>query len=378
MNAEKIQMVDLSAQYEKVQAEMDQAILDVVRSSQFINGQAVKSFTSALSDYLNKAYVVPCANGTDALQIALMALDLERGDEVIVPAFTYIATAEVIGLLGLKPIMVDVDPFTFNTTAELIKPKISDRTKAIIPVHLFGQSTDMEDILILAKEHGIAVIEDNAQAIGAKYTFRDGSTDFTGCMGDMGTTSFFPSKNLGCYGDGGAMTTRDHGFALKMQMIANHGQSKKYHHQVIGCNSRLDTIQAAVLEIKLKHLNEYSDARQSVAKYYDHNLSDIDGLITPTVAKNSTHVYHQYTLRVLNGKRNDLKAFLADHGVPSMIYYPLPLYKQVAFQSILETDFDLPVSEQLSHEVLSLPIHTEMKHETLAYIVEALRKFEYA
>ena len=377
MTREKIHMVDLSAQYEKVQKEMDQAILGVVRSTQFINGQAVKSFTSALSDYLNKAYVVPCANGTDALQIALMALDLEQGDEVIVPAFTYVATAEVIGLLGLKPIMVDVDPLTFNTTAELIKPKISDRTKAIIPVHLFGQSTDMEDILLLAKERGIAVIEDNAQAIGAQYTFRDGSSEFTGCMGDMGTTSFFPSKNLGCFGDGGAMTTRDHGFALKMQMIANHGQSKKYHHQVIGCNSRLDTIQAAVLEIKLKHLDSYSAARQSVAKYYDTHLADIEGLITPTVAKNSTHVYHQYTLRVLNGKRNDLKAFLADHGVPSMIYYPLALYKQVAFQSILESDYDLPVSEQLSHEVLSLPIHTEMKKETQDFIIETVKKFSF-
>jgi dTDP-4-amino-4,6-dideoxygalactose transaminase len=378
MTPEKIQMVDLYTQYEKVQPEMDHAILDVVRSTQFINGQAVKSFTSALSDYLDNAYVIPCANGTDALQIALMALDLKQDDEVIVPAFTYVATAEVIGLLGLKPIMVDVDPYTFNTTAELINPRLTDRTKAIIPVHLFGQSTDMEDILILAKDRGIAVIEDNAQAIGAKYTFRDGSSDFTGCMGDMGTTSFFPSKNLGCYGDGGAMTTRDHGFALKMQMIANHGQSKKYHHQVIGCNSRLDTIQAAVLEIKLKHLNKYSDARQAVAKYYDNNLAGIDGLITPTVAENSTHVYHQYTLRVLNGKRNDLKAFLADHGVPSMIYYPLPLYKQVAFQSILESDFDLPVSEQLSHEVLSLPIHTEMPSETQDFIIETIKKFDFS
>lgn len=371
-----IQMVDLKSQYLSMQKEIDDAILSVIHSTQFINGDEVRNFANNLSQYFNDAFVIPCANGTDALQIALMALELEPGDEVLVPAFTYVATAEVIALLGLTPKLVDVDPNTFNITADILKNHISDKTKVIIPVHLFGQSSDMEDILKLAKEYNITVIEDNAQAIGALYTFKDGSHDFTGCMGDMGTTSFFPSKNLGCYGDGGAMTTRDEGFAHKLQMIANHGQSKKYHHQIVGCNSRLDTIQAAVLNVKLKYLDNYALSRQKVANYYNENLVNLDFLSTPLKAENSTHVYHQYTLKIKNNQRDNLKNYLQEHNIPSMVYYPIPLYKQVAFNHLIDKDLYFKNTEELCNSVLSLPIHTEMKSEELDYIVDTIKDFQ--
>lgn len=368
-------MVDLKSQYEKIKDEIHAAIDSVLVNTDFINGKQVKLFTQNLSEYLDGAFVVPCANGTDALQIALMALDLEPGDEVIVPAFTYVATAEVIALLGLKPKMVDVDLKTYNTTADLIKNQITDRTKVIVPVHLYGQTTDMEDIRNLAAERKIHIIEDNAQAIGAKYTFSDGSTEFAGCIGDIGTTSFFPSKNLGCFGDGGALFTRNEELANKIKMIANHGQSKKYHHKLIGCNSRLDSIQAAVLNVKLKYLNEYSAARNNVANIYNEYLSDVDGLILPKQAHYSTHVYHQFTMRVIDGKRDALKNYLSQYNIPSMIYYPLPLYKQEAFLPLIDKDFDLPNSELLSHEVLSLPIHTEMDKDTQIYIINKIKEF---
>ena len=370
-----IQMVDLKTQYSRIKHEIDQAIMSVINSAQFINGDEVRAFAQNLSTYLDNAFVIPCANGTDALQIALMSLDLEKGDEIIVPAFTYVATAEVIGLLGLKPVLVDVDPFTFNTSSALIEEHISPKTRAIVPVHLFGQSSDMEDILALAKKFNLFVIEDNAQTIGAKYMFSNGDSDFTGCIGDIGTTSFFPSKNLGCYGDGGALTTRDEGFAHKLQMIANHGQSKKYHHQIIGCNSRLDTIQAAVLNVKLKYLNQYQLTRYNAAKYYTENLNDLDFIITPFEASNSTHVYHQYTLRVKSELRDKLKIYLASHGIPTMIYYPLPLYEQVAFKTIINTNIDLPISRKLCKEVLSLPIHSEIDKHTQDFIIEKIRMF---
>lgn len=375
----KIQMVDLKGQYLKIKEEVDKGIQAVIDSSAFINGPAVKSFTEHLSQYMGGCHVVTCGNGTDALQIALMALDLKPGDEVIVPAFTYVASAEVIGLLGLTPVMVDVDPRTFNVTVENIKKGISPKTKAIIPVHLFGQSCDMEPILEFAKEHNLYVVEDNAQAIGAYYTFSDGHRAKTGTMGTIGCTSFFPSKNLGCYGDGGALFTNDDTLAERIRMIANHGQQVKYHHKVIGCNSRLDTIQAAVLDVKLKHLDEYCKARYDAAAYYTDKLKAFDPneefVMTPREAANSTHVYHQYTLRVKNGKRDALKQYLADHEVPSMIYYPLPLQEQEAFKPITRAGEDLDIAKECAYSVLSLPIHTEITKDTQDYIVEQLINF---
>jgi len=298
-------MVDLFGQYNQISEEIDQAVLNCIRSTRFINGPAVKSFKQNLATYLGINHVIPCANGTDALQIALMALGLKRGDEVIVPTFTYAATAEVIGLLGLKPVMVDVDPDTFNITASIIERNITSKTKAIVPVHLFGQSADMEPIMELAKAYNLYVVEDNAQAIGADYTFSNGIVKKTGTIGDIGCTSFFPSKNLGCYGDGGAMYTNDEEIGSGLQMVANHGQKKKYHHSVIGVNSRLDTIQAAILDIKLRYLDRYSIARQKVAALYDETLSMISALQVPIRQENSTHVFHQYTLQIKNGKRDE-------------------------------------------------------------------------
>ncbi len=371
----QIHMVDLKTQYDHISEEIDAAVLDCIRSTRYINGPAVQEFKTNLGQYLGANHVIGCANGTDALQIALMALGLQPGDEVIVPAFTYAATAEVIGLLRLSPIMVDVDPDTFNTTAELVKAAITPKTKAIIPVHLFGQSTDMEPILELAKAHNLFVIEDNAQALGATYSFKDGSTKKTGTMGHVGCTSFFPSKNLGCYGDGGAIFANDDEIGFMLQTIANHGQKKKYHHSVIGVNSRLDTIQAVILDIKLKHLDTYSKNRQQVAKQYDASFKDIDGLKIPVRQHNSTHVFHQYTVQVTNGKRDELKASLLDKGIPSMIYYPIPLYKQEAFAQYHEGKKELPVTEQLCESVLSFPIHTEMETSTQDYIIQSVVDF---
>ena len=371
----QIQMVDLNGQYKKIKTEIDQAVIDCIASTAFINGPAVKEFQTNLERYLGVKHVSPCANGTDSLQIAMMALDLKPGDEVICPAFTYVATAEVIGLLGLTPVMVDVDPQTFNITAEFIEKAITPKTKAIVPVHLYGQSCDMEPIMQLAKKHNLFVIEDNAQAIGADYTFSDGRKAKTGTIGHIGSTSFFPSKNLGCYGDGGALMTNDDTLAQKMQMIANHGQEKKYYHKVLGCNSRLDTIQAAILNIKLNYLDQYSIARNKMASCYDEAFSTINELEVPARQLNSTHVFHQYTMKVKNGKRNELQQYLLELGIPSMIYYPLPLYKQEAFQQFVSTDFSLATTEQLCDEVLSLPIHTEMNVEDMNSICTCIQSF---
>lgn len=372
---EPILMVDLLGQYEKIKLQVDEAILKVIQASLFINGPQVKSFENKLQEYVNIAHVVSCANGTDALQITLMALGLKPGDEVIVPAFTYVATAEVIGLLGLTPVMVDVDPDTFNITAELVKPAITEKTRAIIPVHLFGQCTDMEDLLALAESCNIYIIEDTAQATGAVYTFRNGEKKQAGTMGHIGCTSFFPSKNLGCFGDGGAVFTASKKLAEQVRMIANHGQIKKYYHEVLGVNSRLDTLQAAILEVKLNYLDNYSMARNIAASYYDNNLSQIDGIKTPFRALNSNHVFNQYTIQVLNGKRDELKEFLKDHGIPSMIYYPLPLFDQGAFKAIGRCVGSLETSSQLCKQVLSLPIHTEMDEKTQHYIVNIIQSF---
>lgn len=375
----KIQMVDLKGQYLKIKDEVDAGIQNVIDNTAFINGPIVRDFAQHLSEYMGGCYVTTCANGTDALQIALMALQLKPGDEVIVPAFTYVASAEVIGLLGLTPVMVDVDYDTFNVTVENIKKALSPKTKAIIPVHLFGQSCDMEPILAFAKEHNLYVIEDNAQAIGAVYTFSDGCKAMTGTMGTIGCTSFFPSKNLGCYGDGGAIFTNDEALAERIHMIANHGQRVKYHHSVIGCNSRLDSIQAAILDVKLKHLGEYCAARYEAASYYTQQLKAFDPeekfFVTPKELPNSTHVYHQYTLKIKNGKRDELKAFLAEQGVPSMIYYPLPLQEQEAFKLITRAGEELDKSRECACSVLSLPVHTEMNHAIQDVIISAVKSF---
>jgi len=371
---ENIQMVDLVSQYQNIKAEIDDAIISVAASAKYIRGPQVQSFQENLANYLDVNHVIACANGTDALQIALMALGLERGDEVIVPAFTYVATAEVIGLLGLKPVMVDVDSSTFNITAVQIEKAITNKTKAIVPVHLYGQSCDMEPIMKLAKKHNLFVIEDNAQAIGSDYSFFDGSTKKTGTLGHIGCTSFFPSKNLGCYGDGGAMFTSDGELANKIRMIANHGQAKKYHHSVIGVNSRLDTIQAAILDIKLKSLDIYSEARNSVAKKYDEAFKCIESIDTPVRDVKSSHVFHQYTLKIKEGKRDKLQEYLKERNVPSMIYYPIPLYKQKAFESYWD-NIPLECTEDLCANVLSLPIHTEMGANTQEYIIENVINF---
>jgi dTDP-4-amino-4,6-dideoxygalactose transaminase len=371
----KIEMVDLKGQYSKIQNEIDNSILDSIRSANFINGPAVSEFSKNLSEYLGDVYVIPCANGTDALQIAMMALGLEPGDEIIVPSFTYVATAEVIGLLNLKPVMVDVDPIHFNITRENFEQAITPKTKAIVPVHLFGQCADMEPILALAKEHNLFVIEDTAQAIGAVYTFKDGIKKQAGTMGDIGCTSFFPSKNLGCYGDGGAIYTNNPELAERIKMIANHGQVKKYVHKYIGVNSRLDTIQAAILNIKLKYLDEYSNARRAAADRYDILLAGLNELITPVRANNSTHVFHQYTLQVKNGKRDDLKKHLETEGIPAMIYYPVPLNEQEAFKTIGVVTGSLNTTEELCRSVLSLPMHTELTEAQQIFIAKHIQSF---
>lgn len=368
-------MVDLKGQYARIKSSIDSAIADCIESTAFINGPQVKSFSDNLASYLDVPHVIPCANGTDALQIAMMALQLEPGDEVIVPSFTYVATAEVIGLLGLIPVMVDVDPISFNITAEIIKGAISARTKAIVPVHLFGQCADMDPIVALAKAHGLYIIEDVAQALGADYFFPDGRKAKAGTIGDIGCTSFFPSKNLGCYGDGGALFTRHAGLAEKIRMIANHGQEKKYVHKYIGVNSRLDTLQAAILDVKLKHLDSYAAARQKCASYYDQHLGDTEGISIPVRVPYSSHVFHQYTLRIGSNKRNELKKHLECSGIPAMIYYPIPLNKQEAFAKLGRAAGTLDVSAILCEQVLSLPIHTEMEQQQQDYIIENIKAF---
>jgi UDP-2-acetamido-2-deoxy-ribo-hexuluronate aminotransferase len=366
----KIQMVDLKSQYEKIKTEVDAGIQDVISNTAFINGPAVKEFQADLEHYLNVKHVIPCANGTDALQIAMMALDLKPGDEVITASFTYVATAEVIGLLGLTPVLVDVYEDTFDINIEAIEKAITPKTKAIVPVHLFGQCADMERIMALAKKHNLFVIEDVAQAIGADYTFSDGKKVKAGTIGTIGCTSFFPSKNLGCYGDGGAIYTNDDVLAKKLRMIAHHGQSVQYVHDVLGVNSRLDTIQAAVLKVKLKHLDEYATARNKAADYYDKAFANHPKLKTPVRAKNSTHVFHQYTLQLINVDRAKLREQLAERGIPAMIYYPIPLHKQKAYASERFDKEDFPITEKLCATVLSLPMHTEMDEEMLNYITD--------
>lgn len=368
-------MVDLKGQYEKIKTEIDEAVLNVLGSTAFINGPAVAQFQENLEKYLGAKHVIPCANGTDALQIALMALDLNEGDEIIVPSFTYVATAEVIALLKLKPVMVEVDENTFNLTAEILEKAITPNTKAVVPVHLFGQTCDMQPIMEVAEKHNIYVIEDNAQAIGSDYRYSGGSTRKAGTIGHIGTTSFFPAKNLGCYGDGGAIFTNDDALAAKMRMIANHGQSKRYYHDVIGVNSRLDSIQAAILDVKLKYLDDYAKARNAVAEKYDAAFSEIEELQTPVREVNSTHVFHQYTLRVKNGKRDELQNHLTEKQVPANIYYPVPLNEQKAFKGFVPEKLDLPITEMLCREVISLPVHTEMDAETQDYIIESVKEF---
>ncbi len=370
-----IQMVDVRGQYLQIKEEIDAGIQEVIDSCAFINGPKVKVFQANMESYLNVKHVIPCANGTDALQIALMALELKAGDEVIVPAFTYVATAEVIALLGLVPVMVDVDPDTFNVTADIVEAAITSKTKAVVPVHLFGQVTgDMVEIMELAQKHNFYVIEDNAQAIGANFKANNGSISKSGTIGHIGCTSFYPSKNLGCYGDGGAIFTNDDKLGVNIKKIANHGQVKKYHHDVIGCNSRLDSIQAAVLDVKLKRLDQYCEAREKAATYYDKNLAGIEGLVVPVREKRSSHVFHQYTLREQTGRRDELQAYLKEKDIPSMVYYPVPLYKQDAFKHYAP-DINLSVTEQLCNEVISLPIHTEMNYEIQDIIIEAVKSF---
>ncbi|MBO9691822.1 DegT/DnrJ/EryC1/StrS aminotransferase family protein [Chryseobacterium sp.] len=371
----KIQMVDLKGQYQKIKNEIDAGIQDCIDKTAFINGPAVKEFQQDFEKYLGVKHVIPCANGTDALQIAMMALNLQPGDEIICPAFTYVATAEVIGLLGLKPVMVDVNEDTFDIQLEDLDKYLTPKTKAIVPVHLYGQSADMEQILKFAEKHNLFVIEDNAQAIGSDYTFSDGTVKKTGTIGHIGCTSFFPSKNLGCYGDGGALMTNDDELAFKIKMITNHGQEKKYYHKILGCNSRLDTIQAAVLKVKLKYLDDYSAARNRMADYYDKNLVAIAEIQIPKRTGNSTHVFHQYTLKVKNGKRDGLQKYLAEKNIPSMTYYPLPLYKQEAFLQYVDEGFSLPVTEQLCKEVISLPVHTEFDQGVLDVIITEIKNY---
>ncbi len=368
-------MVDLVGQYKKIKKELDKAIIETIESSEYINGIKVKEFQKSLEEYLDVKHVIPVANGTDALQIALMGLGLKPGDEVIVPAFTYIATAEVIALLGLTPVMVDVDLNTFNLNMEVLEKSITKRTKAIVPVHLYGQTADMEDIVSIAQKNNIAVVEDNAQAIGADYYFSDKHIKKAGTIGNIGTTSFFPAKNLGAYGDGGAIFTNDDDLAKKMRMIANHGQSKRYYHDIIGVNSRLDSVQAAILQVKLKYLDEYIKARQKVADYYDKAFSKIDSIQTPFRADFSSHVFHQYTLRIKNGKRDELNEYLKSKNIPNNIYYPVPLYKQKAFKHLAGKVTYLPNTELLCEEVISLPIHTEMTNDIQDVIIENVLNF---
>jgi dTDP-4-amino-4,6-dideoxygalactose transaminase len=370
-----IQMVDLKSQYMKIKPQVDQAINDVLSSTQFINGEHVKSFQNELAAYLGVKHVITCANGTDALQISMMALGLKPGDEIITPSFTYIATTEVIGLLGLKPVFVDCDAENFNISVDEVEKAITKKTKAIVPVHLFGQSSNMKSIMSLAKKYNLFVIEDNAQAIGSDYLGFN-QPQKTGTIGNIGCTSFFPSKNLGCFGDGGAMMTNDDELAEKLRMIANHGQSKRYYHDIVGCNSRLDNIQAAVLRIKLKELDQYILNRQKAANYYDQNLKDLDQLTLPYRNLDSNHVFHQYTLKLYDSiVRDELIQYLADKNIPAMVYYPIPAHRQKMFSKIPNSYGNMKVTNWLTSRVFSLPMHTELSTLQQDYIIENISNF---
>lgn len=372
----KITMVDLHGQYQKIKPEIDQAIQEVLDSTAFIKGPQVSQFEKSLSDFHDGAHAITCGNGTDALQIAMMALDFKSGDEVILPVFTYVATAEVIALLGLKPVFVDVKKDSFNIDIDQVEANITPKTVAIVPVHLYGQCADMEPLLEIAKRKKLYVIEDYAQAFGAEYTFKDGSVKKAGTMGTIGCTSFFPSKNLGCYGDGGALVTTDKLLAEKISIIANHGQRVKYYHDLIGVNSRLDTLQAAILNVKIKHIKKYEQNRQAVADYYDKALSGLPFLSIPVRSANSTHVFHQYTLQLKGVDRDHFRQYLESHSIPSMVYYPVPLHFQKAYQISGIEKGAFPISEKLSDCVISLPIHTEMDNDQLSYICEKIRDYK--
>ncbi len=367
-----IPMVDLKTQYHRVKNEIDRAILDVVENTAFINGPAVKEFQTGLEKYMHVKHVVNCANGTDALQIAMMALDLKPGDEVITTSFTFVATVEVIALLQLTPVLVDALPGTYNIDPVALEKAITPKTKAIVPVHLFGQCADMESIMAIANKHNLYVIEDNCQAIGAYYTFSDGTRKQAGTIGHVGTTSFFPSKNLGCYGDGGAMFTNDDALAEKLRMISNHGMKVRYYHDSIGVNSRLDTIQAAVLNVKLAQLDTYIANRQRAAAYYDNAFANHPNITIPARDPKSTHVFHQYTLVLKGVDRAALQAKLQEKGIASMVYYPVPMHMQKAYTDPRYKEGDFPVTEELSSNVMSLPMHTELTEEQLAYIVQGM------
>jgi dTDP-4-amino-4,6-dideoxygalactose transaminase len=370
-----IHMVDLKQQYLNIKNEVDAAIAGVLDSTVFIGGPQVADFSISLAEYLDIKHVIPCANGTDALQIAMMALDLQPGDEVITPSFTYVATTEVIALLKLKPVFVEVNPRTFCVDPEAIRKAITPKTKAIVPVHLYGHACEMEEIMSIENEHHLFVIEDNEQAIGGDYTFRNGTTKKTGTIGTIGCTSFFPSKNLGCYGDGGAMFTNDDALAEKLKMIANHGQKKRYYHEMVGCNSRLDALQAAILNIKLPLLDGYIHARRNVADFYDNAFANNEKITTPFRADYCKHVFHQYTLILENVDRDGLVSFLAENNIPSMLYYPVPAHKQKMFASFGGADYHLGKTDWLTHRVISLPIHTEMDEEQLNFITQKVLEF---
>ena len=379
----KIQMVDLQSQYDRIKDEINKSVIGVIQDATFINGPTVKSFQNNLEAYLNVKHVIPCANGTDALQIAMMALDLKPGDEVITTNFTFAATVEVIALLNLKPVLVDVDLNTFNIDVDKLEKVITSKTKAIVPVHLFGQSANMEKIMLIAKEFNLFVIEDNAQAIGAEYQFKSGLKLKTGTIGDIGTTSFFPSKNLGCFGDGGALFTNSDGLAKKIRGIVNHGMYERYHHDVVGVNSRLDSVQAAVLNAKLPHLNSYNKSRQSSARKYTEALKSCNEIKTPTFSNGCKvicqnchcHVFHQYTIRILSGRRNKLANFLSDLKIPFGIYYPIPLHKQNAYKNKNYKDQDFKNTNTLCDEVISLPMHSELTDDQIDYISSKINKF---
>ncbi len=371
----KIEMVDLGAQYEAIKGEIKEAIDEVLESAIFIGGPVVQRFQKGLETYLGVKHVIPCANGTDALQIALMAIDAKPGDEIIIPSFTYIATTEVIALLNLTPVFVDVDPVSYCVDPSEIEKAITTKTKAIVPVHLYGQVSNMNEIMSIAEKNNLFVIEDNAQAIGADYQLSNGEMKKAGTIGHIGCTSFFPSKNLGCYGDGGAMCTNDDALAEKLRMIANHGQKQKYHHEIVGCNSRLDAMQAAILNVKLPRLDQYVAARQKVADYYDNAFAGCDTIKTPVRVKGGTHVFHQYTVQLDGVNRDDLKNYLAEKGIPSMIYYPQPAHLQPVFDAFNLGEINLPVTEQLTKNVISFPIHTEMPVEHLEFITKEILTF---
>lgn len=370
-----IQMVDTKTQYQKIKIEVDKAVLDVMESSAFINGKPVQDFAANLSAYLGVKHTIPCANGTDALQIAMMALGFQPGDEVITPSFTYIATTEVIALLKLTPVFVEVDLKTFCIDPAALEAAITPKTKAIVPVHLYGHAAPMEEIMAIAKKYDLFVIEDNAQAIGCEYTFGDGTKKKTGTIGHIGATSFYPSKNLGAFGDGGAIFTNDDELAVKLKMIANHGQSKRYYHDVVGCNSRLDTIQAAILDIKLRHLDEYITARRAAADFYDKAFAGNPKIKTPYRAAFSHHVFHQYTLILEGVDRDGLNQFLAEHKIPSMIYYPVPGHKQKMFEQFGTASQVMPVTDWLTERVISLPMHTELDEEQLNFITNKVLEY---